>query len=85
MWYTADICEKLKAAKEYGFTVNQDFKFSWPEIKKRRDAYIHRLNGIYEKNLKNDNVEYISGRARFAGPNSLTIQELNGGERTVTA
>jgi glutathione reductase (NADPH) len=85
MWYTADICEKLKAAKEYGFTVNQDFKFSWPEIKKRRDAYIHRLNGIYEKNLNNDGVEYISGRARFAGPNELTIQELDGGERTVTA
>lgn len=85
MWYTADIAEKLKMAKEYGFTLHSEPTFSWPEIKKRRDAYIHRLNGIYEKNLQNDKVDYISGRARFAGPHELIVKELSGGERTVTA
>lgn len=86
MWYTADIADKLRAAKEYGFSVDPNFSFSWPEIKKRRDAYIHRLNGIYEKNLGNDGVEYISGRARFAGPNELIVKELDGGkERTISA
>jgi len=86
MWYTADIAEKLKAAKEYGFDVDAEkVNFKWPEIKKRRDAYVHKLNGIYERNLQNDKVDYISGRARFSGPNELVIQENNGGERKVTA
>lgn len=85
MWYTADIAEKLHAAKEYGFTIPGEPSFSWPEIKKRRDAYVHRLNGIYEKNLQNDKVDYIAGRARFAGPHELIVQELEGGkERRVT-
>jgi glutathione reductase (NADPH) len=85
MWYTADIAEKLKAAPEYGFEIPGEPKFSWPEIKKRRDAYVHRLNGIYEKNLQNDKVDYIAGRARFAGPHELIVKELNGGkERRVT-
>lgn len=86
MWYTADIAEKLRAAKEYGFDVDAEkVKFNWPEIKKRRDAYVHRLNGIYERNLENDKVEYISGRARFSGPNELIVQENAGGERKITA
>ena len=86
MWYTADIAEKIKAAKEYGFDLDEKtVKFAWPEIKKRRDAYVHRLNGIYEKNLQNDKVDYISGQAKFAGPHELVVQERSGGEKRLTA
>jgi len=84
MWYAADTAEKIKHAKEYGFDI-PTVNFRWEEIKKRRDAYVHRLNGIYEKNLKNDKVDYIPGRARFAGPNELKVQMLSGGEKSFTA
>ena len=30
-----------------------------------RDAYVHRLNGIYERNLAKRNVELVRGAARF--------------------
>ena len=36
-------------------------KPNWNAIKIKRDAYVKRLNGIYEKNLDNEHVEYIKG------------------------
>ena len=42
-------------------------------IKTTRDAYIKKLNGIYLNNLKKDNVEYISGHAKFTGPKEVTV------------
>lgn len=86
MWYTADIAEKLKHAKEYGFDIKGDPTFNWPIIKKRRDDYVHKLNGIYERNLEKDKVDYIPGKARFAGPHELVVKPLDGGEeRSITA
>lgn len=85
MWYTADVAEKLKSAKEYGFTIEGTPSFDWGAIKTRRDAYVHRLNGIYEKNLQKDKVDYIKGRAKFEDEHTLSIKELDGSERKVTA
>lgn len=86
MWYTADVAEKLKSASEYGFTLGSEPEFNWAEIKKRRDAYVHRLNGIYEKNLEKDKVDYIKGRARFEDEHTLIVKELDSdNERKVTA
>ncbi|CAI4269099.1 BFP_1a_G0003710.mRNA.1.CDS.1 [Saccharomyces cerevisiae] len=31
--------------------------FKWPEFKQKRDAYVHRLNGIYQKNLDKEKVD----------------------------
>jgi hypothetical protein len=33
--------------------------FDWGLIKKKRDAYIKRLNGIYATNLEKDKVEKV--------------------------
>lgn len=43
------------------------------------------LNGIYERNLKNDKVEYIHGRARLTGKNESIIKLDDGSEITVKA
>ena len=42
-------------------------------LKKRRDAYIKRLNGIYKNNLDKDKVEYIPGHGKFTGPMEVTV------------
>ncbi len=47
--------------------------FDWAALKKKRDAYIERLNGIYERNLANDKVELVRGFARFIGPHTLEV------------
>ena len=63
----------MHEAKAYGFSVEQAAPFDWPFFKRKRDAYIRRLNGIYEKNLGNDKVEYIHGRAHLTGKNSAQV------------
>ncbi|KAG0238488.1 hypothetical protein B0O80DRAFT_392765 [Mortierella sp. GBAus27b] len=65
MWNTASIAEAIHDAKEYGFPDVGEPKFDWFTLKNKRDAYIKRLNGIYERNLEKDSVEYITGIASF--------------------
>ncbi|ORY83015.1 glutathione reductase, partial [Protomyces lactucae-debilis] len=78
MWNTADMSEKLKEAREYGFDISRNADFDWPYLKQKRDAYIKRLNGIYEKNLNNDKVEWISGYASFTAPNEVEVKMHDG-------
>ena len=56
--------------------------FDWSTFKQKRDAYIHRLNGIYERNLANDKVEYVHGWAKVISPNSVEVT-LDDGTKTV--
>src|SRR5262245_1770017 len=68
MWNAAHIADSLRDAPEYGFSVvgpvSEDWH-DWGALKVKRDAYVGRLNGIYERNLANDKVELIRGFARF--------------------
>lgn len=75
MWHAADVREKTKAAVHYGMPVGQVPDVNWSDLKKKRDAYITRLNGIYEKNLKNDKVKYITGHACFLDSHTLQISK----------
>jgi glutathione reductase (NADPH) len=69
----AMIAEAIHDSKAYGFSVKETAPFDWPSFKKKRDAYILRLNGIYEKNLGNDKVEYIHGRAHLTSKNTVDV------------
>ncbi|KAK4549652.1 GTP-binding protein gtr1 [Oleoguttula mirabilis] len=72
-WNAASIAETIKEAKAYGFSVSETAPFDWPTFTKKRDAYIRRLNGIYEKNLKNDKVEYLHGTASFVDGHTVKV------------
>jgi len=55
--------EKLHQANSYGFTVpEENTKIDWPTLKNKRDKYIERLNGIYEKS-ESDGVVSSSRRS----------------------
>lgn len=92
MWYTADIADNLRKAPAYGFgeeAVSQSLpKFDWSIIKQKRDAYIKRLNGIYEKNLVNDKVDYHEGWGSFVSkdePGLIEIKQRDGNTYRVKA
>jgi glutathione reductase (NADPH) len=72
MWNAAHVADSLRDAPEYGFQVNVS-GLDWPMLKAKRDAYIERLNGIYQRNLLNDKVELVRGYARFTGPHELKV------------
>src|ERR1044072_4339863 len=52
MGKAAPVADSLRDASDYGFQLNVT-GFDWAALKKKRDAYIERLNGIYERNLAN--------------------------------
>lgn len=82
MWHAADMMEALKGAPEYGFgdaegkAVTDVPPFNWKYFAEKRDAYVRRLNGIYDRNLANDKVEYISGHAKLVSKNQVEVSLL---------
>lgn len=79
MWNAAAIAEALHDAPGYGFDVEVR-GFDWADVKTKRDAYIHRLNGIYDRNLAGSGVDVIHGWARFTDSHTVQV-----GDRTLTA
>ena len=72
MWMTSQIRETLEMAENYGFDVH-DNGFDWSVIKRSRDSYIERLNGIYRRNLDQSGVEIVKGIAQFTGDRTITV------------
>ncbi|KAG5937436.1 GTP-binding protein gtr1 [Claviceps pazoutovae] len=81
----AAIAETIHDAKAYGFSVEQTAPFDWTTFKNKRDAYIKRLNGIYERNLSNDKVEYLHGWGRFVSKNQVEVTQDDGSKVLVNA
>ena len=72
MWYAAQHAHQLHHLADYGF--DADAKgHDWAGLKTRRDAYIERLNGIYENNLDKRGVTWLSGTARFVDAHTVDI------------
>src|SRR6187551_1928331 len=61
MWNATEIADALHSASGYGFDIEvrgHDFA----GLCQRREAYIERMRGNYERNLTKDHVEVIRGR-----------------------
>ncbi|KAH8926696.1 glutathione reductase [Atractiella rhizophila] len=87
MWYAADVLEKIHAGPAYGHHIDTKAipSFAWKEFKDKRDAYVRRLNGIYESNCKKDKVEYLTGHARLLSKHELEIDQPGGEKKKVSA
>lgn len=85
MWYASDLATRLQHANEYGlyqqFDLNKEnLTFNWEQFKEKRDAYVKRLNGIYQKNLEREKVDVVFGWAKF---NELGQIEVTKHDNTV--
>ena len=70
MWNAAEIAHTLEQASHYGFDLS--FKgHDWGLLKRGRDAYVKRLNGIYRRNLDNKDIVTILSSGRFASPREV--------------
>jgi glutathione reductase (NADPH) len=78
MWNAASVALSLADANDYGFQITAG-ENDWPALKRKRDAYVLRLNSIYERNLAAKGVAYVRGAARFLDKNTL---EVNGARMT---
>ncbi len=55
MWNAASLGHALQDAGDYGFSVLTE-GHDWSSLRQRRDAYVKRLNDIYERNLERSGV-----------------------------
>ncbi len=72
MWNAACVAHAIEDAGEYGFAATPG-AHDWNALKLRRDAYISRLNGIYEKNLEKRGIVWVRGLAEFHKPNTVMV------------
>lgn len=72
MWNAAHLAHALHDAPEYGFDLSRG-AHDWAALKAKRDAYIERLNGIYERNLGNRKVTLRRGWARLVAPGVVEV------------
>jgi len=70
MWNASEIRETLGDGVDYGFAATAH-GHDWPALKAKRDAYVLRLNHLYERNLVSKKIEHIKGRGSFAGPDLI--------------
>ncbi|XP_010573832.1 glutathione reductase, mitochondrial [Haliaeetus albicilla] len=80
MWNTAVHAEFIHDHADYGFET-PSVKFNWRTIKEKRDAYVMRLNEIYENNVKKAHIDIIRGYGKFTTDPEPTI-EVNGKKYT---
>uniref|UniRef100_A0A8B9PIJ8 glutathione-disulfide reductase n=1 Tax=Apteryx owenii TaxID=8824 RepID=A0A8B9PIJ8_APTOW len=80
MWNTAVHAEFIHDHADYGFEVAGS-KFNWRTIKEKRDAYVRRLNEIYENNMNKAHIEIIHGYGKFTADPEPTV-EVNGKKYT---
>ena len=75
----ASINETIEKGKHYGYDV-QKVPFSFKTFVEKRDARIHTLNGIYEKNWDNDGIDLYHASATFLSDHELEIKPNDGSE-----
>ena len=71
MWSAAQLAHAAHDAHDYGFELTLA-RHDWALLKRKRDAYIERLNGIYLGNLEHRAVTLLRARARLATPQCVT-------------
>lgn len=77
--YAAHFHDDFQDSAGYGWESGAP-GFNWSTLVANKDIEINRLNGIYEKILKSNNVTIFESRARITGPNSISVDN-----QTITA
>jgi glutathione reductase (NADPH) len=70
MWNAAELAAALTHAPQYGFDVRTG-GHDWSALKRGRDAYVLKLNGIYQRNLDKKGVVVVPAAARLRGPKEI--------------
>lgn len=76
MWYAAQHSSHFKLAADYGFDIKIK-SHNWAQLKNKRDDYIQRLNGIYERNLNARNIRLIRGSAKFKNESIVMVNDTD--------
>ena len=72
MWFASGVMETIHNASGYGFDV--DLKsFSWKKLVDAREDYINGITTWYDSYLKDSNIDFIQGTAKFVDEKTLDV------------
>ena len=74
MWQAGRMAKAMDDMSGYGFD-GEPMRHDWARLVERREAYIRRLNGIYDSNLEKEGVDVVRGSARFVGPRRVRVAD----------
>lgn len=72
MWNAAGLAHGLHDSTQYGFDITVG-GHDWALLKRGRDAYVERLNRIYEGNLERKAIELVRGHGRFHDAHTVVV------------
>jgi len=86
MWNAAELAGAFEHASDYGFDVRVA-GHDWARLKAGRDAYVRRLNDIYQRNLDRKGITTIRSAGRFSGQREIVAAngDAYGAEHVVIA
>ncbi|ORX60419.1 glutathione-disulfide reductase [Hesseltinella vesiculosa] len=84
MWNAASIAEAFHDAPGYCFEAAAP-KLNWHQLKVKRDAYVKRLNGIYDNNLTKDHIDWFYGNGSFVDEHTIQVALPDGTSTTLQA
>ena len=75
MFNLASFLDDSHVISDYGVDGLDNLKLNFSQFVRNREAYITRLNNIYTNNLKNANIDYITGTAKFVSPKEVEVNK----------
>lgn len=75
MFNLANFLEEAHAMKGYGVSGAEGLTLDFAAFKAKRDGYVKRLNGIYERNVANAEIRYVPGTASFVSDKVVKVGE----------
>ena len=73
MFNAASILEDCHMSHFFGIEGAEKAKIDFPTLKKNRDTYVKRLNGIYDTMLGKANVKVINGWGKFVDNKTIEV------------
>jgi len=86
MWNAAELTSAFDHAAAYGFDVRVA-GHDWAKLKAGRDAYVLRLNGIYQRNLERRSIVIVRSAATFRAAHEIVDEsgEVYGAQHVLIA
>jgi glutathione reductase (NADPH) len=72
MWHAAEIAQTFRDAADYGFATGEP-SHNWSSLVERREAYVSRLNDIYDNTLASKSIAWIAGVATFKDAQTIIV------------
>ena len=70
--YASHFADDFETAEGFGWTVPEP-NFDWPTLIERKNAELDRLNGIYNRLLRDAGVETLNGFGKVVDPHTVDV------------